>query len=108
MNLEEAKKTVKALKRADNYFIIKLSYLRLVLPYKAGIQFLEAINQAEKTEDSYGAINKLLPLDKDDISIGILQAEEYSEIKMAQLMNISQAELVTLLNQVNQEEKDAI
>jgi len=92
MDLNEARKL--ASKKPEPHFMVfRLDYNKqLVLPYKAGMQLVEALESAELLEGSYSRDHKILPLnslnDSDLLTTKIMPHSEYLSIKMANLLNV--------------------
>lgn len=87
---EKAKKAVQAKKARDNYLVVKIGYdIKLILPYKAGLAFMEAIGQAEKASKGYGTIDRIVELPQDSLEISTLSAEDYDRYKIAALLNVT-------------------
>ena len=93
MNSEKvlaAEKEVKARKPAENFMVISMGYSsKLVLPYKAGVALMAALENAEFFKDSWSDTCQIIPLERDSISIGFLSIQEYQQIKIANLLGVS-------------------
>lgn len=89
-----ARKTIENQKQQDNFMVINVSYdNKLILSHKDGIAFLSAVARAEKFKDDWGDSPKVLPLDRNYITSSLLSPEEYHQIKMAQMLNVSLKDL---------------
>lgn len=107
MNYQEAVKKVKASKPEEAYLLITMNYSRFVMSYKDGLQLMAALQNAEQTDD-WGQINRLKPLEREKVTATPLSAEEYRRIKIAQLLDLSYAEVLEIERQqhTNQPEKE--
>lgn len=91
---DKALKTVQSKKSESSYLLVNLSYdAHLVLPYKAGIAFLESLEQAEQYNNSYHTKKGIRGLEKDKITSSILSAREYQRIKIAALLGVNESDL---------------
>lgn len=87
---ENAKKKIAADKPKENYLRIKLGYDNiLVLPYKDGVKFIEALSHAQRIEGDYGRHKRMIPLEKGMIEISPFSASEFTRYQMATLLDIS-------------------
>jgi len=94
MEYEEAKKKVQSIKTADNYFVIEMDYgTKAVLPYKDGLQFLAAMNNAELLKDPYKEKHSIGPWDRNKFKTSIMSRHEYEQFKIAALLRVSVEEL---------------
>lgn len=91
MEYEDALKKVKAKKApANSYLLIEIDYSKsFILPYKAGIAFLESLQNAETLRDQHGAYPKICPIDHDTLEVHYVAEETYQRYKIAQLMQVS-------------------
>ena len=92
MKYEEALKKVQTSKNKDNFMLIEVNWNnKILLPYKDGLVYLNSLINAESYSDSgdvrIGGINR------DDITCRIISNEEYERIKIANLLNISLADV---------------
>lgn len=86
---QEAVKKVQSLKAKDNYLLCNVSWdIKLVLPFKAGLALMEALGQAEKLVEEYSKPPAIQPFDRESISISVLSAKEYEQIRIAQLLKV--------------------
>lgn len=84
-----AVKKVQASKAKENYLLFTVSWdINLILPYKEGMLFMEALGKAEKLEEPYDKPPGIRPLDRDRIGMKVLSAKEYEQIKIAQLLQV--------------------
>ena len=92
MDLTKYQETVKELnakKPTENYMVFILSYdTKILLPHKAALTFISALENAELLKDSYSDKCQITPLDRDAISSSFLSGEEYQQIKIANLLNV--------------------
>ena len=87
---EVAVKELKAKKPPENYMVIQLSYsTKLVLTYKAGLAFMAALENAEVFKDSYTDRGHIIPLERDSITGHLMSSTEYTQIKIANILNVS-------------------
>jgi len=94
MDYKEALKAVQTKKMKENYFLISISYdTKMILPYKAGLSFLESLNYAEQLNDPYGKPHRITELEKNKIQITTMSAEEYERYKIAALLGITPDEV---------------
>lgn len=98
MTYNEAKKLA-GQKPASNYLQIRLDYDKfLVLPYKDGLKVLEALETAELLKGAYEYCQKIVPLNRNNLSdetlvTKVMSAEEYLKFKMASLLNVEVSDL---------------
>lgn len=90
MGYTEALKKVSVQKKdKDNYLVIEVSYdMKLLLPYAAGLVLMQALGSAEKLNDSYSEQIHISGLDRSNVKTTILSSEEYSQIKIAELLQV--------------------
>ena len=98
MNYQEALKQVKTKKATSNpYLLIELDFNKqIILPYKAGIAFLESLQNAELLNGRHNSIPEIKPLEINTIEVHYLAEEDYQRHKIAQLMQISYREVKDL------------
>lgn len=93
MNSEKvlaAEKEVKARKPAENFMVISMGYdSKLILPHKAGVALMAALENAELFKDSWSDKCRIIPLERNSISIEFLSTQEYHQIKIANLLGVS-------------------
>lgn len=86
---QAAVKKIQATKPKENYLLCVFSWdTKIVLPYKAGMAFMEALNQAERLVEDYDKPPGIQPLDRDKIQFRVLSAKEYEQIRIAQLLKV--------------------
>ncbi len=94
MDYKEAKKTVQATKSKDNYLVFTLSYdNKIVLPYKDGIAFLNAMNSAEQLIEPYNEKHRITSVSREQVRVTPMSSEEYEQFKIATLLDITIAEV---------------
>lgn len=97
MNYQDAKKLVKAHKARENYMLIQLESMtsceKLVLPYKAGLAFIEALGQVEQWSHNYGTDHRLEGISPNFAKFSVMPAEEYDRLRMAILLGVTPQEL---------------
>lgn len=94
MDYQEAAKLYQALKPKDNFMVIKLSYdLKLVLPYKAGLAFLDALANAEQLYQEYNEQHRICAMETSRVQANVMSQKEYREYKIAALMGIKLEEV---------------
>lgn len=87
---QSAAKEIKAKKPPENYMMVHMSYdTQLVLPHKAGLALLAALENAELFKDSWSGTCRIIPLERNSISIEFLSTQEYHQIKIANLLGVS-------------------
>ena len=90
MKYQDAVKKIQTNKPKDNFMVIETSYNnKIILPYKDGVVFLTALNNAETLVESYGDKTRINGFGRDSIVSRIMSYEEYEQIKVANLLNIS-------------------
>ena len=88
MEYKEALKKVQTSKNKANFMLIEVNWNnKIVLPYKDGLVYLNALINAESYSDS-GDI-RIGGFNREDIVCRIISNEEYEQIKIANLLNIS-------------------
>lgn len=95
MNYQEAVKLTDATpKLKDNFMVIKLNYdFMLVLPYKAGVAFMEAVANAEQLYQEYNKQHRICAMDTNRMQVNVMSHKEYREYKIAALMGIKVEEV---------------
>lgn len=93
MDYLKAKKEVQAMKKKENFMVVRISYDNIwVLPHKEGMALIEALKTAERFDKDYGA-QRIIPLEQDNLRIHLMSAEEYERYKIAALLNITPDEV---------------
>jgi len=93
MDYAEAKKKVQAEKPKENFMAIEINGgLELVLPYKAGLDLMAAMGNAERF-DGWGSSKKIVPVDSGYLQSKIMSRQQYEQYKMAALLNVSVQEI---------------
>lgn len=101
---DKALKEVRATKPKEMKALIKFDYNNTyVLPFKAAIQFMEAMEHAEHLSGSYGSPHGIQPLIKDHFSMHPFSGEEYEANKIAALLNVSVDEVRQYKNNLDTE-----
>ena len=86
---QAAVKKIQATKPKENYLLCNISWnLKMVLSYKAGLALMEALGQAEQLVEEYGKPPSIQPFDRDRVSLGVLSAKEYEQIRISQLLKV--------------------
>ena len=102
MNITDAVKKVRAEKPKENLMLLRLNYdTQLVLPFKDGLVILGALANAEKLCDNYGKQKRIVGVDKDAFSSTLLPYQEYEQIKISALLNISLDEVKEMMEVAN-------
>lgn len=83
----EAVKAAKLLKSKDNFLTFSFDGT-IVVPYKDGVQLLNALANAEKLPSSWSS-EQIRALTQSDLSTHTLSAKEYEQHKIAALMGVS-------------------
>ena len=91
MNLEEAKKKVKAEKPRDHYMRLQISG-EIVVPYRDGVQILSALVSAEKAPEYYKQY-RISELSREAITSSVITYQEYDRHKLAALLNVTPDEV---------------
>lgn len=91
MEYQEALKQAKVKKPASNpYLLIEIDYNKqFILPYKAGIAFLESLQDGQLLRDRHTSSPEIKPIDVDTIEVHYLSEQTYQRYKIAQLMQLS-------------------
>ena len=98
-DLAKAIKTVRAEKKAESYIRIEKEYRNfLVLSYKQGLAFMQALEGAEVFEDRYGEPPRCKPI-SDMFAMHHMSRQEYEDYKVGQLLGISYEEAKRLRQQ---------
>ena len=85
-----AAKKVNATKPSENFMVVQFFYnTKLILPHKAGLALLTALENAELFEDSYSDKCRIIPIECDTVSIQFMSLQEYQQIKIANILNVS-------------------
>lgn len=93
MNYAEAVKELQTKKAKDNFIVVKIGYeVLLVLPYKDGIAFLDAVKHAEQFDKSYSP-TRIEALERSKIDFSFMPWQEYERYKLAGLLNITPEEV---------------
>ena len=89
-----AAKRVSATKPPENFMVVKLSYdTKLVLSHKAGLALITALENAELFKESYSDKCKIIPIERDAISTQFMSLQEYQQIKIANILNVSMEDI---------------
>lgn len=81
----------------ENYLIFEISYdKKLILPFKDGMAFINALQVAEELNDEYNKPPRITSLEKGKIRISTLSRKDYENIKISALLNVSLEEVVRL------------
>jgi hypothetical protein len=95
MDYAEALKTITAQKIKDNLMVIKLNYdTKLVLPFKAGVAFMESLTNAEIFSEPYNEQHTITEYNKNTIHISVMSHAEYIRIKVAALLGVKADDLL--------------
>lgn len=90
MEYLEAVKKLKTQKVKENYLCIQVGYsTKIVLPYKEGLVFMGALENAEQLNEKYQEPHRIVPFNNGTLSITIMSGEEYEQYKIAALLNVS-------------------
>lgn len=85
--LKAAKAATKVKK--ESYFLVQFTYDNgFVLPYKQGIQLIEAMEGSYLFRDRYDKPPTFKPIE-DEFTIRVMSEDEITSIKVAQILNIS-------------------
>ena len=85
-----AAKRVSDTKPSENFMVVQLSYdTKLVISHKAGLALITALENAELFKESYSDKCKIIPIERDAISTQFMSLQEYQQIKIANILNIS-------------------
>lgn len=90
MDYNEAKKIVNAAKPKDNFMLFEFAYDRkFLVPYKAGIALMEGLAQAERLQNGYSDLPRIMPLVAEDIQVRAFSHAEYEKYKIAGLLGLT-------------------
>ena len=88
-DLDKAIKAVRAEKKAESYIRIDKEYHTfLVLPYKQGVAFIQALEGAEIFEEFYSNPPQRKPISS-MFTMRPMSRQEYEDYKVAELLGIS-------------------
>ena len=91
-DLDKAIKAVRAEKKAESYVRIDKKYgTFLVLPYKQGMAFMQALEGAEIFEEPYSGPPQRKPI-SDLFAMRPMSRQEYEDFKVAELLGIPYAD----------------
>lgn len=103
MDIEAAVKQVRSEKPKENFILVNLDWnTALLLPYKAGIDFINSLSQAFQMENPNHR-PRIVSLNKDQITFRVLSAQEVEDMRVAALLGITLDELKTARQTVTQE-----
>lgn len=98
-DLNKAIKAIRAEKKTESYVRIDKDYNTfLVLPYKQGIAFMQALEGAEIFERYYSGSLRTKPI-SDMFTMRPMSRQEYEDYKVAELLGISYNEVKQLREQ---------
>lgn len=105
MDYQEALKKVQATKNKENFLMVSLGWdQKFVFPYKEGLAFIAAFENAYRLKEEYDAHTRLLPIERERIDFRILNRQEYEDIQIAGLLNLKLSEVRELRSPTPQEE----
>ncbi len=88
MKYEDAAKQVRGVKPPENFLLVRLSYdNHLLLPHSDGLALIAALGRAEKLIDRYSEPKRIVPLDREAISMVTFSRRDYERYKIAALLN---------------------
>jgi len=78
----------------ENYMRITFGYSEIyIMPYKAGVELINAFSMAERLKDEYNSFPRIDGIvEKDSPKFSILSREEYEAFKMNALLGIDTRE----------------
>lgn len=89
-----AVKKIKTEKPPENYLTVQISYdTKLILPHKAGMALIAALENAEMLKEKYSEPCRIVPLEQETLISRMISAQEYQQIKIANLLNVSLEEI---------------
>ena len=88
----EAVKARKTAKEVENRMVIHID-ARLVLPFKDGVQVMQALANAEKL-GRWSSDSPIEPLDTNTIETTVMNAKRYEQHKIAVLMGVTVEDVV--------------
>jgi len=95
MNYAEALKTITSQETKDNWMVLKINYdTKLVLPFKAGVAFINGLSNAEVLCETYHEQHTITEFRRSSIEVSILSHAEYVRIKVAALLGVKPDELL--------------
>ena len=91
---DEALKHIYSNKPKDNFILVEYDYHKsLLLPYEEGLKLLSCLKQAEVFEEKYSQPKTIVPFNTNDFKTRILSRQDYEDIKIAALLNVTVEEL---------------
>lgn len=92
-------KKVTSTKPEEGYLVFQVGYeSKIILPHKEGVALIECLRAAEHLDEPYGKTPEIKVLDRNKITIHRMAAEEYNNIKIAAILNLTYAEVVEAAN----------
>lgn len=82
--------STKPVKKDSNFMVIKFPEdygVRVVLPFKAGVALMAALENAERYVFKYGNESKISDLKHDDIQTQIIGEVEYAEARLRSIID---------------------
>lgn len=90
MDYKEALKTVQAKKTRENFMLISFGYsLKLILPYKDGLAFMESVSNGEMLSEPYNEAPRIKGIERNVITVDHLSRDTYERYKIAELLGIT-------------------
>ena len=94
MEYKEALSKAQVTTPKQNYMVVRLSYSNnLVLPYKDGVKFLDAMTNAEQLYEPYSEQHRIAEVERGSITTNIMSHDEYVRFKVAALLGVSPDEV---------------
>lgn len=105
MGYQEALKKVQAIKNKENFLMVSMGWeQKYVFPYKEGLAFIAAFENALRFKNEYEGHSRLLPINHDQIDFHIMSRQEYEDIQIAGLLNLKLSEVRELRSPTPKEE----
>lgn len=94
MEFNEALKKVQTNKTKENLIAIRLTYdCTVILPWKDGMLFMNALERAEMLTDNYNDQPRIVPFEHKSVQITVFPTQTYERIKIAALLGVKPDEV---------------
>jgi hypothetical protein len=89
-----ALKQVQSTRPTENFIVVQISYdKKILLPYKQGIAFLATLEHAEMLYEPYSKPKAIKGVEEDTFQSRVFSRQDYEDIKVSTLLNITLDEL---------------
>ena len=94
--IREANKAVKSLKPGEQMIYVEIGYsLKLILPYKDGINLVSCLENAQVLEKEYNKPERVRQFELSELRVSLLSAQAYQDYLMAGLLGVNSSEIKT-------------